>query len=69
MNPNNYTIKSQEALQRAHLIAQENEHQQIENEHLFKAVFEIDKHVLPFLLKKINCNINDNPNYFFARFS
>ena len=57
MNPNNYTIKSQEALQRAHLIAQENEHQQIENEHLFKAVFEIDKHVLPFLLKKINVKL------------
>ena len=57
MNPNNYTIKSQESLQRAQLIAQENEHQTIENEHLFKAIFDTDKYVLPFLLKKLNVKI------------
>jgi ATP-dependent Clp protease ATP-binding subunit ClpB len=57
MNFNNYTIKSQEAIQRAQQIAQSYGHQQIENEHLFKAIFEVDENVLPFLLKKLNINI------------
>ena len=35
MNFDNYTIKSQQALQQAQQIAQQFEHQQIENEHLF----------------------------------
>ncbi len=56
MNFNNFTIKAQEALQQAQIIAQSHEHQQIENEHLFKAISEIDKNVLPFILKKINVN-------------
>ncbi|MDO6597213.1 ATP-dependent chaperone ClpB [Oceanihabitans sp. 2_MG-2023] len=57
MNFNNYTIKSQEAIQQAQQIAQSYGHQQIENEHLFKAIFEVDENVLPFLLKKLNVNI------------
>ncbi|MEZ4796771.1 MAG: ATP-dependent chaperone ClpB [Flavobacteriaceae bacterium] len=57
MNFNNYTIKSQEAIQQAQQIAQGYGHQQIENEHLFKAIFEVDENVLPFLLKKLNINI------------
>ncbi|GAA4270123.1 ATP-dependent chaperone ClpB [Hyunsoonleella aestuarii] len=58
MNPNNYTIKSQEAIQQAQQIAQGYSHQQIENEHLFKGVFEVDENVLPFLLKKLNVNVS-----------
>ncbi len=58
MNFNNYTIKSQEAIQLAQQLAQSYGHQQIENEHIFKAIFEIDENVLPFLLKKLNVNIN-----------
>lgn len=57
MNFNNYTIKSQEAIQRAQQLAQELGHQQIENEHLFKGIFEIDEHVTPFLLNKLNVNV------------
>ena len=57
MNFNNYTIKSQEAIQQAQQIAQSYGHQQIENEHLFKAIFEVDENVLPFLLKKLNVNV------------
>ncbi len=57
MNFNNYTIKSQEAIQQAQQLAQSLGHQQIENEHLFKAIFEVDENVLPFLLKKLNVNI------------
>lgn len=57
MNFNNYTIKSQEAVQQAQLITQTYGHQQIENEHLFKAIMDVDDNVLPFLLKKLNVNI------------
>lgn len=58
MNLNNFTIKSQEAIQQAQQIAQGYGHQQIENEHLFKGIFEVDENVLPFLLKKLNVYIN-----------
>lgn len=57
MNINNFTIKSQEAIQRAQQIAQELGHQQIENEHIFKAIFEVDEHVTPFLLQKLDVNV------------
>ncbi|MBG49449.1 MAG: ATP-dependent chaperone ClpB [Pseudozobellia sp.] len=58
MNFNNYTIKSQEAIQQAQQIAQSLGHQQIENEHLFKAIWEVDENVLPFILKKLNMNVS-----------
>jgi ATP-dependent Clp protease ATP-binding subunit ClpB len=57
MTLNNLTIKSQEALQQAQQIAQTHGHQQIENEHLFKGILEVDENVTPFLLKKLNVNI------------
>ena len=50
---NNFTIKSQEALQQAQQLAQQLGHQQIENEHLFNGILEVDENVLPFLLKKL----------------
>ncbi len=58
MNFNNFTIKSQEAIQRAQQIAQSYGHQQIENEHIVKALLEVDENVTPFLLKKLNVNVN-----------
>ena len=58
MNLNNLTIKSQEALQQAQQIAQALGHQQIENEHVFKGLLEVDENVTPFLLKKLNVNID-----------
>lgn len=57
MNFDNYTIKSQEALQKAQQIAQELKHVQIENEHLFKAICIVDENVLPYLLKKLEVNL------------
>ena len=57
MNLNNFTIKSQEAIQQAQQLAQGFGHQQIENEHIFKAIFEVDENVLPFILKKLNVNV------------
>ncbi|MGJ8658572.1 ATP-dependent chaperone ClpB [Cellulophaga fucicola] len=57
MNINNFTIKSQESLQQAQLLAQELGNQQIENEHLFKALIKVDENVMPFILKKLNVNV------------
>ncbi|WP_026839121.1 ATP-dependent chaperone ClpB [Gillisia sp. JM1] len=57
MNLNNFTIKSQEAIQQAQQLAQELGHQQIENEHIFKAITLVDENVTPFLLKKLNINV------------
>jgi len=57
MNFNNYTIKSQETIQRAHELAQSFGHQQIENEHIFKAIILVDENVTPFILKKLNVNL------------
>ena len=57
MNLNNYTTKSQETIQMAQQIAQGFGHNQIENEHVFKALTQVDENVLPFLLKKLNINI------------
>ncbi len=56
MNFNNFTIKSQETIQLAQQITQELGHNQVENEHIFKAIFQVDENVLPFILKKLNVN-------------
>ncbi len=56
MNFNNYTIKSQEAVQQAQQITQSMQHQQIENAHLLKGIFMVDENVLPFLLNKLGVN-------------
>jgi len=58
MNFNNYTIKSQEAIQQAQQIAEGFENQQIENAHILKALFEVDENVLPFILNKLGVNTN-----------
>jgi ATP-dependent Clp protease ATP-binding subunit ClpB len=58
MNFKNLTIKSQEALQQAQQIAQSFGHQQLENEHIFKGILEVDENVIPFILKKVNVNVD-----------
>lgn len=57
MNINKFTIKSQEAIQLSQQLAQGFGQQQIENEHIFKAIFEVDENVAPFILKKLNVNV------------
>jgi len=57
MNLNNFTIKAQESVQQAQILAQENGHQQIENAHLLKGIFEVDESVVPHLLQKTGANI------------
>ena len=56
MNLNNFTIKSQETLQQAQVIVQGLGQQQIENEHIFKAIMDVDENVVPFILKKVGIN-------------
>lgn len=53
MNLNNLTLKAQESVQQAQQLAFENEHQQIENEHLFQGLLETDESVIPFLFSKL----------------
>jgi ATP-dependent Clp protease ATP-binding subunit ClpB len=56
MNLNEYTIKSQEAIQKAAEIAQANGQQAIETGHLLKAIQQTDENVLTFVNKKLNIN-------------
>ena len=58
MNLNNFTIKSQEVLQQAQVLVQTFGQQQIENEHLLKAILEVDENVTPFILKKVGVSID-----------
>jgi ATP-dependent Clp protease ATP-binding subunit ClpB len=56
MNLNNYTIKSQEAIQQAVQLVTINGQQAIEPAHLLKGILEVDENVTPFILKKLNIN-------------
>jgi ATP-dependent Clp protease ATP-binding subunit ClpB len=57
MNFNNFTIKSQEAIQKAQEIVMANNQQAIENTHILKGILTVDENVIPFLLKKLNVNL------------
>ncbi len=57
MTMNKFTIKSQEAIQRAQSLAMESQHQAIEVAHLMLAILEIDDSVTPFVLKKQGVNM------------
>ena len=57
MNLNNLTLKSQEVVQAAQQLAFERGHQEIENEHLFQGLIEVDDNVLPYLFKKLQLNL------------
>ena len=52
MNLNQYTVKSQEAIQAAQQVAMEFGNQQIEPQHLLEGIFQVDENISPFLLKK-----------------
>lgn len=54
MNLNNFTIKSQEAIENASQLAFEHQQQAIEPGHLLKGIFNVDENVIPFILKKMN---------------
>ncbi len=54
MNFNQFTIKSQEAIQKAQELTVQNGQQAIESIHLLKGILLVDENATPFLLKKLN---------------
>ncbi|KGE12396.1 ATP-dependent chaperone ClpB [Sphingobacterium deserti] len=58
MNFNNYTIKAQEAIQKASEIAVGNQQQAIEPAHILKALLAVDENIVGHLLKKLNANLS-----------
>ena len=57
MNPQNFTNKSQEALQRAANISHENGQPHVEPPHLFLALLEQEEGVVVSVMKKLNINL------------
>jgi ATP-dependent Clp protease ATP-binding subunit ClpB len=58
MNLNNFTIKSQEAIQMAQQLAVEKQHQGIDTAHVLKGLLMTDESVFDYLFKKLNVNKN-----------
>ena len=56
MNPNNLTIKTQEVIGNAQMLAARNQNQQVDTLHILKSMLDTDDNVIPFLLKKQSCN-------------
>ncbi|HBB02049.1 MAG: ATP-dependent chaperone ClpB [Bacteroidetes bacterium GWD2_45_23] len=59
MNFNNFTIKAQEAVQKAIEIAQGNKQQMIEPAHLLKGVMQVGENVTSFLFQKLGVNASN----------
>ncbi|MDP4185948.1 MAG: ATP-dependent Clp protease ATP-binding subunit, partial [Bacteroidota bacterium] len=58
MNFNNFTIKSQEVIQKASLIAQGNNQQAVETGHILKGMIEEADNITDYLLQKQNVNLS-----------
>ncbi len=58
MNFNNYTIKSQETIQKAQEIALGQQNQAIEPSHILKAMLVTDENVIAYLFKKMAINVD-----------
>ncbi|MEH0007726.1 MAG: ATP-dependent chaperone ClpB [Flavobacteriales bacterium] len=58
MNLNNFTIKSQEAVQQGQQIAMGFSHQAIENAHILKGILAVDENVVPYLFKKFGVRLD-----------
>jgi ATP-dependent Clp protease ATP-binding subunit ClpB len=57
MNLDNFTIKAQEAVQKAREIAIGAENQAVETGHLLKGVFVVDEDIVAYAIKKVNGNL------------
>ncbi|MDO4762893.1 MAG: ATP-dependent chaperone ClpB [Flavobacteriaceae bacterium] len=57
MNLNQYTVKSQEAIQKAQQIALEFDNQSLEPQHLLEGIFQTDETISSFLLKKSEVDV------------
>ncbi len=58
MNLNQFTVKSQEAIQATQQVALEYGHQSIEPQHLLEGIFQVDESISEFLLKKSEAELN-----------
>ncbi len=58
MNFNNFTIKSQEAVSKAIELATAKKNPSIETSHLLKGMLLVDENVIPYLLKKLNVDLD-----------
>ncbi|MDW7695028.1 ATP-dependent chaperone ClpB [Flammeovirgaceae bacterium SG7u.111] len=56
MNFDNYTIKSQEVLQKAASLATSNQQQIVDTGHVLKALIQEDENLISFIIKKLNVN-------------
>jgi len=56
MSLDSFTVKSQEAIQKAVEIASANRNQAVEPLHLLKGILLVDENVVPFLLRKLGVN-------------
>ena len=59
MTFNNFTIKAQEAIQKAIEVASAHQTQAVDDVHLLKGLLMADEHVLPFLFKKVEADLNE----------
>ncbi len=57
MDTKNFTIKSQEAFQKAQELAMVGQQQAIETGHILKALLTVDEDVISYALKKVNANM------------
>jgi len=62
MDYKDFTLVTQKALRRGSDIAKEKQHQAIENGHLLKGILEIDKNVAPFILRKMDVDMDEFSN-------
>lgn len=62
MNYENYTLKSQEALQTATMLAQQEDHAQIGTEHVLYALLQQNDGIIPGILENLNVSLSDLQN-------
>jgi ATP-dependent Clp protease ATP-binding subunit ClpB len=58
MSLENFTVKSQEAIQKALEVASGRQNQALEPIHILKAMLQVDDNVVPYLLKSCNVNLD-----------
>jgi ATP-dependent Clp protease ATP-binding subunit ClpB len=54
MNINNYTLKTQQIIQKAQELSETAQNQAVENAHILKGIFISDENVAPYLLRKLD---------------
>jgi ATP-dependent Clp protease ATP-binding subunit ClpB len=57
MNMNNFTIKAQDAVQKAQQVAAANQNQAVETGHILEGIFQSDDNIMPFILNKTGVNV------------